>query len=324
MAEGKIKTPHIDSIGHNGISFTHAYAGHATCAPSRAALLTGRYASKIGYEFTPTHPGYVKILGTSSKALRKGIYHENIANTLPIENMTLPLTEITLGQALKEAGYRSLMIGKWHLGDTNETKPINRGFDETLGFNLLSRFLKYGDPNAVDWRLDDMLDKFIWANIGYAVTKDGGERFEPDMYLTDYFAKEASRAIYANRHNPFFMYLSLTAPHGPIQGQKKDYDVLAKYIPDEFNRVYGSVILAIDNAVGTILQTLEETGLKDNTIVIFTNDNGAPNWVMNPNINKPFRGWKATFFEVTNIGWINNLIYFREGSAFPFLCSGRR
>lgn len=234
--------------------------------------------------------------------------------------MTLPLSEITLGQALKEAGYRTLMIGKWHLGDTNETKPINRGFDETLGFNLLSRFLKYGDPNAVDWRLEDMLDKFIWANIGYAVTKDGGERFEPDMYLTDYFAKEASRAIHANKHNPFFLYFSLTAPHGPIQGQKKDYDILAKYIPDEFNRVYGSVVLAIDNAVGTILQALEDTGLKDNTIVIFTNDNGAPNWVMNPNINQPFRGWKATFFEVESFYILYD--YCRAGYVFLSSCNG--
>lgn len=297
LANGQIKTPNIDSIGHHGVSFTNAYAGHATCAPSRAALLTGRYPTKIGFEFTPTHPGYVKILGTSSKALRKGIYHKNIASTLPLENMTLPISEITMAQAMKSAGYRTLMLGKWHLGDTNETKPINRGFDETLGFPLISRFLKYGDPNGVDWRLDDMLDRFLWANVGYAVMKDGGDRFEPDMYLTDYFAKEASKAIVANRNNPFFMFLSLTAPHGPIQANRRDYDELSKYIPDEFNRVYGAVILALDKAVGTILQTLEATGLKENTIVIFTNDNGAPNWVMNLEINKPFRGWKGTFFE---------------------------
>lgn len=214
--------------------------------------------------------------------------------------MTLPLNEITLGQAMQQAGYRTLMIGKWHLGDTNETKPINRGFHETLGFPLLSRFLKYGDTNGIDWRLNDMLDKFIWANMPYAISKDGGNRFEPDGYLTDYFANEASKIIHANKNNPFFLYLALTTPHTPIQAFKRDYDELSKYIPDEFNRVYGAFILAIDRAIGTIMKTLEETGLKDNTIIIFTNDNGAPNWIMNLDINKPFRGWKGTFFEVRN------------------------
>lgn len=239
----------------------------------------------------------MKLLGTSSKSLRKGLYHKEVVNKVSFDNMTLPLSEITLGQALQKAGYRTFMMGKWHLGDTNETKPMNRGFDETLSYPILSRLLKYGDVNAVDWRLKDMLDKFVWANIPYAVSKNGGRKFEPKGYLTDYFANEASKIIQINKNNPFFLYFSLSTPHTPIQALKSDYDELAKYIPDEFDRVYGAMILGVDRAVGTILKTLEETGLKDNTIVIFTNDNGAPNYLMNHNLNKPLRGWKASFFE---------------------------
>jgi len=293
---GNISTPHIDSIAHNGVSFLNAYTGHATCAPSRAALMTGRYATRVGFEFTPTHPGYVKILGTSPKALRKGIYHKHLAEGLSTDNMTLPLSEVTMAQALADVGYRTLMLGKWHLGDTDETKPIRRGFHETLGFNLLSRSLPPGHTDAVDFRLDDMLDKFCWANVQYAVSKDGVGRMEPEGYLTDYFAEEASRAIEANRYRKFFMYMSFLAPHTPLQAHKKYYDQLA-HIEDELTRVYGAIILALDNAVGRILRSLKDTGLEDNTMVIFTNDNGAPNWIMRMDVNRPYRGWKGTLFE---------------------------
>lgn len=292
-----ISTPNIDSIGRDGVSFSNAYAGHATCAPSRAALLTGRYASRVGYEFTPTHPAYVKILGTSDKALRKGIYHEEVAKSVNTEHMSLPISEVTIAKALSETyNYSTMMIGKWHLGD--RAKPPLHGFDQSLGFNLISRYLPEGSTEGVEYRLPDMLDELVWANAFYHVSKDGEEekRFTPEGYLTDYFAKEAASAISSNKGNPFFLYLPFTAPHTPYQALRSDYNKLS-HIHDELSRVYAAMILALDRAVGTILKSIEDNGLADNTIVIFTNDNGAPNWSMQPEINKPFRGWKGSLFE---------------------------
>jgi hypothetical protein len=116
---GNITTPNIDSIARNGVYFSNAYAGHATCAPSRAALMTGRYPSRVGYEFTPTHPLYAKILGTSPKAVRKGIYHKELADKLSTDNMTLPCNEFTIAEYMKKLDYRTIMLGKvrfaWNL-----------------------------------------------------------------------------------------------------------------------------------------------------------------------------------------------------------------
>lgn len=290
---GNVTTPNIDSIGHDGVSFSTAYAGHATCAPSRAALLTGRYPSKVGFEFTPTHPGYVKILGTSSKTIRKGLYYPEKAKGLTLENMSLPSSTVTLSKAFKNKGYKSLMIGKYHLGEN----PLSHGFDETLGFNIISSYLPSGHKDLETFPLPDMLDKFLCANVACSVKKNGaGKRFQPNQYMTDYFAEEAVNAIRANKEHPFFLYLPFTAPHTPLQAFKADFDSLS-HIPDRLTRVYGAMIMALDRAVGTILKGLEDNNLTDNTIVIFSNDNGAPSWAMQPNLNAPFRGWKGSLFE---------------------------
>lgn len=311
---GNITTPNIDSIAQNGVYFSNAYAGHATCAPSRAALMTGRYPSRVGYEFTPTHPLYAKILGTSPKAVRKGIYHKELANKLSTDNMTLPSSEFTIAEYMKKLDYRTIMLGKvnmvyhlfirvsnscnsqWHLGDTPGTKPIDRGFDETLGFNMISKYLPDTHPKVVNYMLDDMLDKMLWANVGYYVSRNGGPKFAPSEFLTDYFATEAAQAIKANKHRPFFMYMAFTSPHTPLQALRDDYDKLS-HIDDELTRVYGAIMISLDRAVGTILDALVKEGIRENTVVIFTNDNGAPSWVMRNGSNKPFRGWKGTLFE---------------------------
>lgn len=189
--------------------------------------------------------------------------------------MNLPLSEVTIARALREAfNYSTAMIGKWHLGET--AHPTVHGFHQSLGFNLLSRYLPAGAEEGVEYRLPDLLDQLVWASARYQVSKDGEQRqFSPRGYLTDYFAEEADAAITANRHNPFFLYLSLSAPHTPYHALRSDYDKLGD-IHDELSRVYAAMILAVDRAVGTVLQSLERNGLTDNTIVIFTNDNGAP------------------------------------------------
>lgn len=143
-----------------------------------------------------------------------------------------------------------------------------------------------------------MLDRFLWANVRYEVRKDRGQYFKPRGYLTDYLADEAVQAIKANRNTPFFMYLAFTAVHTPLQALKSDYDSLAKYPGmSHCDKVYGGMILALDRAVGKVLQGLEQQGLTDNTMVIFTSDNGGPSYIASQDINAPYRGWKATLFE---------------------------
>jgi arylsulfatase A-like enzyme len=114
--------------------------------------------------------------------------------------------------------------------------------------------------------------------------------------MTDYLADEAVQAITANRHRPFFLYLAFNAPHTPLQALKSDYDALSA-IEDHTLRVYGAMIRALDRAVGRVLDSLKEQGLDANTLVVFTSDNGGANYIGLPNINRPYRGWKMTFFE---------------------------
>ena len=128
------------------------------------------------------------------------------------------------------------------------------------------------------------------------VRKNGSEPFAPSGYMTDYLADEAVKAIDANRNRPFFMYLAFNAPHTPLQALKSDYDALAG-IENHTERVYGAMMLSLDRAVGRVLDALRERGLEENTLVFFTSDNGGANYVGLPDLNKPFRGWKLTFFE---------------------------
>jgi arylsulfatase A-like enzyme len=158
-------------------------------------------------------------------------------------------------------------------------------------------FLPPNDPDTVNAKLEfDPIDRFIWANLPYALQWNGGQRFAPRGYLTDYFADEAVEAIEANRNRPFFMYLAFNAPHTPLQATRADYEALSG-ISDHTERVYGAMIVALDRAVGRVMQSLREQGIDDNTLVIFTSDNGGAWYVGLPNLNAPYRGWKATFFE---------------------------
>ena len=249
-----IQTPNIDSIGKQGVSFSNAYSGHATCAPSRASLLTGKFATKMGYEYTPVSDVGSWVIGKYMKAgSLKGVYHGENAQGLTYANMSLPKTERTMAQEFKDNGYRTLQIGKWHVGATNDTRPLDYGFDEYLGFSLIARYLGRGDPRSMDCMVGDMLDEFLWANARYYVVKDKGPAFEPNAYLTDYLADEAVAAITANKNNPFFMYMAFTAVHTPLQALKEDYDALPSHITEHCDRVYGAMIVSLDRAIGVFL-----------------------------------------------------------------------
>ncbi|CAM9211739.1 unnamed protein product [Ectocarpus fasciculatus] len=294
---GSVPTPHIDSIAKSGLAFNNAYAGHATCAPSRASLLTGQFPTRVGYEFTPVSEEGSKVLGAYMNFNDlPGIFHADRARGFSWANMSMSKDAVTVAEVLKDNGYKTIQLGKWHNGFTNTSDAVSRGFDEALGFSLIARYLPRMSSEAENCALPDVFDKFVWANSPYAIKKDQGPYFEPQGYLTDYLADEAVNAIKANKDDPFFMFLAFTAVHTPLSALKSDYDSLS-HIEKRCDRVYAAMLLSLDRAVGTVIQALADMQLTDNTMIIFTSDNGGPGYIDQRHINDPYRGWKASFFE---------------------------
>lgn len=298
-AEG-VPTPHIDSIARDGVRFDQGHAGAAVCTVSRAALMTGRYPWRFGVEFTPTPGAMARVAGAlyaDPDRLHPVLVDKDKATQAKdFNDLGLPASELTMAELLKPRGYHTLHIGKWHLGSTPQMRPNNQGFDESL-FMESGLYLPQKDPRVVNSKQDfDPIDKFLWPNMRFGVSYNGGAWFEPNKYLTDYFTDEAVTAIARNKHRPFFLFLAHWGVHTPLQASKEDYDALPQ-ITDHRRRVYGAMIRSVDRSVGRVLQALKEHGLDDNTIVIFTSDNGAPGYIGIPDVNKPFRGWKLTQFQ---------------------------
>lgn len=301
IAGGKVPTPHIDSIAAQGVDFRNGYSGNATCAPSRAAMMTGRYPTRFGFEFTPTPKQFMKVvtgMAPAEQLLKPMYYADREADLIPYEDMGLPTQEISLAKLLKGAGYHTVHLGKWHLGDSPQFRPYSHGFDESLShLHGASMFLPIKHPDVVNAMQDfDPIDKFLWASEPWAVRFMDGEPFQPPRYMTDYLTDEAVKVVAANKHRPFFMYLAYNAPHTPLQATREDYDALS-FIPDHTMRVYAAMIRSLDRNIGRVLQSLKDQGLDDNTLVIFTSDNGGAHYVGIEGLNSPYRGWKATFFE---------------------------
>lgn len=298
VAGGTVPTPNIDRLARSGVRLSNAYAASGTCAPSRAALMTGRYPTRSGFEFTPTPPGMTQVIrhlerGQTSR--RPFLVREAEGPVPDFADMGLPTEEVTIAEMLSGAGYHTIHIGKWHLGNTNGSDPLGQGFDESLELAGLL-YAPAGSPYVVEARQDfDPIDQVYWAIGRAAVTHNNSARFAPDGYLTDYFTREAVEVISANRNRPFFLYLAHWAPHSPLQADRADYDALA-HIEDHPLRVYAAMILSLDRGIGAVLDALEANGIADNTIIAFTSDNGGAHYIGLPDINAPYRGWKATFF----------------------------
>jgi len=301
VANGSVPTPNIDSIGTEGVQFTNGYSGHSSCAPSRAALMSGRYPTRFGFEFTPTPSALLKVaymLYEDKEGLPPAIvyFDKKADQAVPYEEMGMPTEEITLAETLKQTGYHTVHIGKWHLGLSNGMGPNDQGFNESLSMRG-GLYLPEDDPNGVNVKLDyDPRDRFAWKAFQYAASFNGGDDFEPGGYLTDYYTDEAVKVIEANKDRPFFLYLAHWAPHRPLQATKADYDALS-HIKNDRLRVYAAMIRALDRGVGRVMKALKANGIDDNTLVIFTSDNGGAEVIGLPNINQPYRGWKLTFFE---------------------------
>ena len=299
-ADEGVPTPNIDSIARDGVRFDQGYAGAAVCTVSRAALMTGRYPWRFGVEFTPTPGAMARVAGTlyaDSNRLHPVIVDkEKAEKSKDFNDLGMPASEVTVAEALKATGYHTLHIGKWHLGSTPEMRPNSQGFDETL-FMESGLHLPENSPDVVNSKQDfDPIDKFLWPNMRFGASFNGGKWFEPAKYLADYYTDEAVAVIKKNRNRPFFLYLAHWGVHTPLQASKADYDALSNF-PDHRRRVYMSMVRSIDRSVGRVLQTLRDEGLDQNTIVIFASDNGAPGYIGLPDVNKPYRGWKLTMFE---------------------------
>lgn len=298
VAGGSVPTPNIDSLASSGVSFANGYAANGTCAPSRAAIMSGRYGTRFGFEFTPTPPGMGTMIGLMSKGdnrLRPAIPGDG-GSSLSYQDMGMPGSEITIAELLKDEGYHTVHIGKWHLGRTSGMAPRDQGFDESL-LMASGLYLPEEDPEVVNAKQDfDPIDRFLWRALRFAATWNDGELFEPASYLTDYYTEEAVKVIEANKDRPFFLYLAHWAPHTPLQATREDYDALS-HIELHRERVYAAMIRALDRGVGQVLDALRENGLEENTLVLFTSDNGGAGYIGLPDVNDPFRGWKITLFE---------------------------
>ncbi len=299
-ADGSLQTPNIDTLAEQGVVFTNGYAGNATCAPSRAALVTGRYSTRFGFEFTPIFKvGYTifDLMSRCSTDPYPLLLDLELADQLPeLEELGMPSSEITIAEKLKEAGYHTVHIGKWHLGGTGESRPELQGFDESL-YLAGTFYLPEDSPDVVNAKLEfSPVDKMMWASSHYAAEFNGGPEFEPAGYVTDYYTDEAVKVIEANRNRPFFLFLSHWGIHNPLQAKREDYEALS-HIADHRMRVYAAMIRALDRSVGRVMAALDQYGLTENTLVFFTSDNGGAGYVGLPDINQPYRGWKTTFFE---------------------------
>ncbi len=294
------QTPNIDALAAEGVTFSQGYAANGTCAPSRAALMSGRYGTRFGFEFTPTPAGMMPIVGLVGNTMDRPLLPPTLSNTeegsLSFDEMGMPPTEITLAELLTDQGYHTVHIGKWHLGQVNGMAAHDQGFAESL---LMASGL-YGrrdDAEVIQARQDfDPIDRFLWAALNFAASFNGGPLFEPPKYLTDYYTDQAVKVIEANKDRPFFLYLAHWAPHTPLQASKEDYAALS-HIELHRERVYAAMIRSLDRGVGRVMQALKANDLDENTLVMFTSDNGGAGYIGLPDVNDPYRGWKITLFE---------------------------
>ena len=247
-----IPTPHIDSIAHNGTRFTSGYVSCPVCAPTRAGLMTGRYQQRFGFE---TNPG-----------------PEEYADA----KFGLPREEVTLAEKLRDLGYATGMVGKWHLGYRTELQPTQRGFDEFFGF------------------LSGATDYLPGARRGGRILR-GTEVVDEPEYLTDAFAREAVSFIDRHAQQPFFLYLAPNAVHGPLQATEQYLQRFAN-IEDMKRRTYAAMTAAMDDAIGRVLDRLRQHNLEENTLIFFLSDNGGPTPVTTSR-NGPLRGHKGQVYE---------------------------
>ena len=262
MGSPYFQTPHLDRLARQGMTFTAAYANAPNCAPSRAALLTGQYAPRTGV-YTVNSPA------RGPARLRK---------LIPIPNKrTLPREAVTVADVLGEAGYATASMGKWHLGDPPERGPKAQGFDVNVGGYGI------GNPNPFGAYFAPWENPYLEDDVA------------PGTYLTNHLTDRALAFVERHQSRPFFLYLPFYNVHSPWQAPDS---LVQKYQEQgkgaKVKPAYGAMIEALDRNVGRLLAKLDALGLRENTIVVFTSDNGGHAAATSM---KPLRGSKGTLYE---------------------------
>ena len=297
---GSLLTPNIDQIAKDGVMFKNGYAANAMCAPSRASIMTGRYSTRFGFEFTPLFPGAVQLMkwidDIQDNELKIEIEEKLYKDVKDIFSAGIPTEEITIAEALKDVGYYTAHIGKWHLGRVDGSHPNDQGFDDSL-FMEGGLYLPENDKRVVNAKTDHPVDNMIWARSQFSASFNKSPNFAPGGYLTDYYTDEAIQVIEKNKYRPFFLYLAHWAVHNPLQALKSDVTAISHHTTGHNLQVYSGMITALDRSVGRIVDALEKNGLTDNTLIIITSDNGGASYIELADINNPYRGWKLTHFE---------------------------
>lgn len=253
-----IPTPNIDKLAAEGMIMTDFHTNGAVCSPTRAALLSGQYQQRSGVE---SAIGFTKEIG-------------------------MPLEKTTIGEAFKNAGYKTGVFGKWHVGHVDYFGPNDQGFDETwVSNNSPDYHTHVSRVGELDWYHQQKLDE------------------EPG-YLTDLITQHTIDFIKDNQEHPFFAFVSHVACHFPFQGPNDPpHRTLGKIWHDqkygplpksEYKRAYRDMLMAVDESVGKMVATLEELGIRKNTLIFITSDNGAYSWVGS---NGPYRGQKGDLHE---------------------------
>jgi arylsulfatase B len=289
----EIPTPHLDALAAGGARFTSGYVTAPFCAASRAALMTGRYQTRFGFEFNP--------IGAKNAAPGIG----------------LPVAEKTVADRLRDAGYATGLVGKWHLGGTEPFHPQRRGFDEFFGFlheghfyvtppwqgvTTLLRRKKLPDGGQGRWTSPD--GRTVWStHLGSNEPEyDAGnpllrssQSIDEKTNLTDAFTREACDFIGRHRSQPFFLYLAYNAVHSPMQGTD-EYMKKFSHIEDIQRRIFAAMLAHLDDSVGKVLAELRESGVEENTVVVFLGDNGGPTEELTSS-NAPLRGGKGDLWD---------------------------
>lgn len=258
-----MRTKHLDQLADEGMRFNQAYVTAAVCGPSRAGILTGKYQQRFGFEENNV-PGYMS----------NYYIHD--------DEMGLPLDQKTIAEYLKDLGYRTGLFGKWHQGNADQFHPTKRGFDDFYGFRGGARsYFEYDKSNPTS-REEDLLETGF-RNFGE--TKD---------YLTESFTKATINFIEQNKDVPFFAMLTFNSVHTPMEATKADLEEFPKL--EGKRKQLAAMTLAMDKACSLIFDKLKELDLEENTLIVFTNDNGGPSDT-NASNNKPLSGTKANHLE---------------------------
>ncbi len=286
-----IPTPNIDSIAANGIRFTDGYVSASVCCPSRAGLMTGRYQTRFGHEFNSIGPQNNE------------------------EGIGLPLSETTMADALKNEGYITGLMGKWHLGGSHPYHPLQRGFDEFYGFLHEGHYYVPPPYEGVTsyLRITQMPpetkaplhkgrfyfnDHFHYDECQYDLENPilrGEKPVVEEEYLTDALTRESISFIERQKEKPFFLYLAYNSPHSPLQAPN-EYMKKFEHIKDVQRRVFAAMVSNLDDNVGKLLFTLRKLNLERDTLIYFYSDNGGPTKELTSS-NKPLRGGKGKLFE---------------------------